>query len=415
MDKLQRCFVCKDTFSDRHFFYSQLCAKCGDFNYAKRDRTANLEGKTALITGGRVKIGYALALKLLRAGASVILTTRFPRDAATKYSTQQDFHRWEDRLHIYGVDLRNLKSVDFFTQYLLNTYRRLDIIVNNAAQTVRRPPAFYRHLIDLESLDYQELPAEIKPLLSWNLAKRRAESDPAGIRFAVRTVNREQSHQLSARENRQIAEIVPPKYPVSAVNAAQMGEMPLIAADKQESDTFFPPGSYDEQGEQIDLRSFNSWVMKDDEVSITELLEVHIINAIVPFVINSHLKKLMMREPNIDKYIINVSSIEGRFNSANKPWQHPHTNMAKAALNQMTRTCAREYANHGIFMNAVDPGWVSFHDPYPQIEAMRDRGIEPCFDFIDAAARICDPIYTGINQGKNVFGKLFEHYLETDW
>ncbi len=146
MSKPQRCFICKNLLSDRHIFYSGLCVECGDFNYTKRDRAANLEGKTALITGARVKIGYAVALKLLRAGANVIITTRFPHDAAKRYSSEQYFHRWEDRLHIYGIDLRNLKSVDFFTQYIRNTYPRLDIIVNNAAQTIRRPPAFYRHL-----------------------------------------------------------------------------------------------------------------------------------------------------------------------------------------------------------------------------------------------------------------------------
>ncbi|MGF1486761.1 MAG: SDR family oxidoreductase [Prochloraceae cyanobacterium] len=155
--------------------------------------------------------------------------------------------------------------------------------------------------------------------------------------------------------------------------------------------------------------------MKDDEVSITELLEVHVINAIAPFVINSHLKKLMAQQPDTDKYIINVSSMEGRFNGVDKPWRHPHTNMAKAALNQMTRTCAKEYAQHGIFMNGVDPGWVSFQHPYPQMQETIDRGIEPPFDLIDAAARICDPIYTGINEGKKTFGKLFKDYVETEW
>ena len=400
MSKPQRCFVCKNLFSNTHVFYSGLCVECGDFNYSKRDRVVNLEGKTALITGARVKIGYAVALKLLRAGANVIVTTRFPHDAAKRYSSEQDFHRWEDRLHLYGMDLRNLKSVDFFTQYVLNSYPRLDIIVNNAAQTIRRPPAFYRHLIDTESLDYQELPAEIQPLLSCD-----------------RAFNEEKSQQLVAGgENRSITGILPQKPQLYQVNSAQLSQLPLIPSDKEEDDdTLFPPGSYDKEQEQIDLRSFNSWVMKDDEVSITELLEVHVINAIAPFVINSHLKKLMVQRPDTDKYIINVSSMEGRFNGVDKPWRHPHTNMAKAALNQMTRTCGKEYAKHGIFMNGVDPGWVSFQHPYPQMKEMQDKGIEPPFDLIDAAARICDPIYNGINEGKNVFGKLFKDYIETEW
>jgi NAD(P)-dependent dehydrogenase (short-subunit alcohol dehydrogenase family) len=150
-------------------------------------------------------------------------------------------------------------------------------------------------------------------------------------------------------------------------------------------------------------------------VSILELLEVHVINAIAPFIINSRLKRLMMKHPENSKYIVNVSSMEGRFNGVDKPWRHPHTNMAKAALNQMTRTCAQEYAKHRIFMNGVDPGWISFQHPYPIAKAMQERGDKPPFDVIDAAARICDPIYVGLNEGRNLFGKLFKNYAETEW
>jgi NAD(P)-dependent dehydrogenase (short-subunit alcohol dehydrogenase family) len=171
---------------------------------------------------------------------------------------------------------------------------------------------------------------------------------------------------------------------------------------------------YDRDGQQVDLRPFNSWVMKDDEVSIVEMLEVHVINAIAPFAINSRLKRLMRNFPEAGKYIVNVSSKEGQFNS-DKPWRHPHTNMAKASLNMMTRTCASEYAKHKIFMNAVDPGWISFQHPYPQVLAMQQRGVQPPFDAVDAAARICDPIYLGVNEGRYFYGKLFKDYVESQW
>jgi NAD(P)-dependent dehydrogenase (short-subunit alcohol dehydrogenase family) len=178
--------------------------------------------------------------------------------------------------------------------------------------------------------------------------------------------------------------------------------------------SLFPPGMYDRDGQQVDLRPFNSWVMKDDEVSILEMLEVHVINAIAPFAINSRLKRLMKKNPEAGKYIVNVSSKEGQFNS-DKPWRHPHTNMAKASLNMMTRTCASEYAKHKIFMNAVDPGWISFQHPYPQVLAMQQRGVQPPFDAVDAAARICDPIYLGVNEGRYFYGKLFKDYAESQW
>ena len=373
MNESKRCLVCKQTFLETHVFYSQLCSSCGDLNYAKRDRTADLRGKIALVTGARVKIGYAVVLRLLRAGAQVIATTRFPRDAASRYAQEEDFNEWSDRLQVYRLELRHLPAVEAFTRHVINCYPRLDIIINNAAQTIRRPPTFYQHLLAFESLPPEQLPGGIKPLLERSLDNQI-----------------ELSQDLPAL----ISNVLP---------------------DNAEGDgTYFPAGIYDEDGQQLDLRPFNSWLMKDDEVSILELLEVHVINAIAPFVINSRLKALMKKSES-PKYIINVSSKEGQFNAGKKPWRHPHTNMAKAALNQMTRTCAAEYAKYRIYMNAVDPGWISFEHPYHLVREMRDRGVRPPFDFIDGAARICDPIYLGVNEKRYLFGKLFKDYCECPW
>lgn len=382
MDKPQRCFVCKESFQEGHFFYRGLCLKCGEFNYAKRHQTANLQGLFALVTGARVKIGYAVALRLLRAGAAVIAATRFPRDAAQRYAKEADFCEWCDRLYVYELDLRYIAGVERFAEHVICCYPRIDIIVNNAAQTIRRPPAFYQHLMDFESLPLEALPAQIQPLLVRSEGFPKALAETVGDRNSeITTVSTwDKEHQLS-----------------------------------QPSDSgLFPAGMYDRDGQQIDLRPFNSWLMKDDEVSILEVLEVHVINAIAPFAINSRLKKLMSNSPENCKYIVNVSSKEGLFNS-NKPWRHPHTNMAKASLNMMTRTCASEYAKHKIFMNAVDPGWISFQHPYPQVLAMQQRGVQPPFDAVDAAARICDPIYLGVNEGRYFYGKLFKDYAESQW
>jgi NAD(P)-dependent dehydrogenase (short-subunit alcohol dehydrogenase family) len=394
MNKLQRCFVCKESFLEQHFFYGGLCLKCGELNYAKRNQTANLQGIFAVVTGARVKIGYAVTLRLLRAGAFVIATTRFPRDAAQRYAEEPDFCEWSDRLHVYELDLRYITTVQRFTEHVICCYPRLDIIINNAAQTIRRPPAFYQHLMDFEALPFEALPAEIQsllvrsPFLTNNLTNGVSEDIPKYITEGVgdrhseipMVFNWDKEHQLS-----------------------------------QPSDSsLFPAGMYDRDGQQLDLRPFNSWLMKDDEVSILEVLEVHAINAIAPFALNSRLKRLMSNFPKNGKYIVNVSSKEGQFNG-DKPWRHPHTNMAKASLNMMTRTCASEYAKHKIFMNAVDPGWISFQHPYPQVLAMQQRGVQPPFDAVDAAARICDPIYLGVNEQRYFYGKLFKDYTESQW
>ena len=397
MNKLQRCFVCKESFQEQHFFYPGLCLKCGELNLTKRNQTANLHGLFALVTGARVKIGYAVTLRLLRAGAAVICTTRFARDAARRYAKEADFAQWCDRLQVYELDLRYIAGVEQFAEHLVCCYPRIDIIVNNAAQTIRRPPEFYQHLMDFESLPLEALPAEIQPLLA------RSSSRATLTHFLTDNISEDIPKSLTDSVPNRNSEIS------TVFNLDRENQL------SHSSDfSLFPPGMYDRDGQQVDLRPFNSWLMKDDEVSILEMLEVHVINAIAPFAINSRLKRLMRNFPESGKYIVNVSSKEGQFNS-DKPWRHPHTNMAKASLNMMTRTCASEYAKHKIFMNAVDPGWISFQHPYPQVLAMQQRGVQPPFDAVDAAARICDPIYLGVNEGRYLYGKLFKDYAESQW
>ena len=161
----RNCYVCKAEFTKLHFFYDTMCQSCGDLNYRKRFQSANLEGQVALITGSRLKIGYHVTLMLLRAGATVIATTRFPADSAIRFAKEKDFMNWCDRLHIHGLDLRHTPSVELFCSYIEQEYTRLDILINNAAQTVRRPPGFYEHLMGNELLDYSEYSNEVQELL----------------------------------------------------------------------------------------------------------------------------------------------------------------------------------------------------------------------------------------------------------
>jgi NAD(P)-dependent dehydrogenase (short-subunit alcohol dehydrogenase family) len=124
--------------------------RCARFNYTKRQQTTDMWGRIALVTGARVKIGFRIALKLLRCGATVLITTRFPSDAADRFLAETDSSRWSSRLHVLALDFRDARTVEVFAAYLTRRLTHLDILINNAAQTVRRPPAYYHHLIDAE-------------------------------------------------------------------------------------------------------------------------------------------------------------------------------------------------------------------------------------------------------------------------
>src|SRR5262249_19344245 len=144
------CYACGRPFREIHAFYDSLCPECAELNWSKRGQSCDLSGRVALVTGGRVKIGYAVSLRLLPAGAAVHVTTRFPRDAAERYSAESDFAAWADRLSIHGLDLRVLTEVERFADEACARLSRLDVIVNNAAQTIRRPAAYYREMVRRE-------------------------------------------------------------------------------------------------------------------------------------------------------------------------------------------------------------------------------------------------------------------------
>jgi len=161
----RNCYVCKEMYDRLHHFYDTMCKECGDFNYAKRFQTADMTDQVALVTGSRLKIGYHITLMMLRAGATVIATTRFPVDSALRYSQESDFRKWSDRLHIHGLDLRHIPSVEIFCNYIEQKYDRLDVLINNAAQTVRRPSGFYKHLMPNEEAEYASLPKGAREVL----------------------------------------------------------------------------------------------------------------------------------------------------------------------------------------------------------------------------------------------------------
>ncbi len=392
----QHCYVCKERYVEIHPFYDQLCPACGDFNYRKRTETADLSGRVALLTGGRVKIGYQAGIKLLRAGAQLIVTTRFPRDAALRYAQEPDFDEWGGRLEIFGLDLRHTPSVEGLCEHLRTTRRRLDFIVNNACQTVRRPAEFYKHMLEAERASARTMPAEIQRLLGEYEGLRRTDILPSGVPALV--------------------EAAAPSPLVGVTHSAELSQVALLAEDLAGQGDLFPEGRLDQDLQQVDLRERNSWRLLLAEVSSVELLETQLVNAVAPFVLNARLKPLLLRTSDRDKHIVNVSAVEGQFYRKFKTTRHPHTNMAKAALNMMTRTSAADYYADGIHMNSVDTGWVSDEDPLHIAERKEaEHRFRPPLDIVDGAARIVDPIIDGINSGEHVWGQFLKDFRPTDW
>lgn len=393
----RKCYVCKRPYLERHHFYDQLCPGCGELNFARRTATVDLRGRVALVTGARVKIGYQAALLLLRAGCTVVACTRFPRDAAQRYAREPDFSSWSERLQVYGVDLRHTPGVELLCAHLEQSLQRLDFQLHNACQTVRRPPGFYRHLLDRELLSLDEVPAAQRPLLHGYEALRAAARAPGVAAPALLSQAASDADLL----------------PLSAL-PAQGGALEL-----------FPHGVLDADLQQVDLRTHNSWRLALGEVPTLELLEVLLVNATAPFVMAQRLLPLMRRSApppgtatshDDARHLVMVSAMEGQFYRQHKTDKHPHTNMAKAALNMLVRTSAAALARERVFLNAVDTGWVTDEDPaHLAARKVEEHRFSPPLDIVDGAARIVDPIFQGFLTGSHAHGLFFKDYGQAPW
>ena len=292
--KRKVCYCCEKEYEEPHSFYKEMCPVCGAFNWQKRTQKIDLQGYRALVTGGRIKIGFETARLLLEMGADVTVTSRFPQDTYTRFAALENFEVFKNRLHIIGVDFRHLPSVS----KLVNEMKKqpLDIIINNAAQTVRKPAPFYKHLLSKEKNAPQ-----IENIIT-DSSDKETSLVPASKLSFLPALN-------------------------FNLSSAEMSQIALLPEDLHNDESIFPAGQYDKDGQQLDLRPHNSWMYELEEISLIELYEVLNINLVTPFLLNTKLLPSLTQNHRT-AYIINVSAMEGNFFAPRKHSRHAHTNMA---------------------------------------------------------------------------------------
>ncbi|MFD6897846.1 SDR family NAD(P)-dependent oxidoreductase [Rhodococcus sp. NPDC060086] len=375
------CYVCKDKYTQVDAFYHQLCPECAAENHAKRDARTDLTGRRALLTGGRAKIGMYIALRLLRDGAHTTITTRFPNDAIRRFSAMEDSADWIHRLRVVGIDLRDPAQVVALADEVA-AQGPLDILINNAAQTVRRSPGAYSALAEAESA---ALPSGPRPeVLTFG---KPSEAHPAAL-----------AGSLSG----------------GALSPESVSSLAMVAGSAT-PERIAAGIAIDAGGLLPDLVHTNSWVQTVGEVEPLELLEVQLCNSVAPFILVDRLRPSMAASPARRKYVVNVSAMEGQFAGRRyKGPGHPHTNMAKAALNMLTRTSAEEMLGDGILMTAVDTGWITDERPHHTKIRLAEEGFHAPLDLVDGAARVYDPIVQG-EAGVDLYGCFLKDYASAPW
>ncbi|MCI2959153.1 SDR family NAD(P)-dependent oxidoreductase [Agromyces atrinae] len=385
--KSRACYICKQHYTTVDAFYHQLCPDCAAMSHAKRDARTDLTGRRALLTGGRAKIGMYIALRLLRDGAHTTITTRFPRDAVRRFSALPDSAEWIDRLTVVGIDLRDPAQVIGLTDAVAAA-GPLDILINNAAQTVRRSAGAYKPLVD----------AELAPLPDGPL--------PQLLTFG----HTNDAHPLALAQSVSAHPIL-----ASAARTAEELTAEAMAAGSSSLERLAAGTAIDAGGLVPDENHINSWTQSVDQVEPLEMLEVQLANMTAPFLLVSRLRAALAASPARRTYVVNVSAMEGVFGRGYKGPGHPHTNMAKAALNMLTRTSAREmFETDGILMTAVDTGWITDERPHFTKVRLAEEGFHAPLDLVDGAARVYDPIVRG-EAGEDLFGVFLKDYRRGDW
>ena len=400
------CYICKGKFdlNNIHKFYGNLCKKCGDYNYSFRELKIDLTGRIAIVTGGRVKIGYYIATKLLSFGCKVLITSRFPKDTILKYKQNQEYEKWKNNLIIYPIDFRIVESTVKFVNYIKNNFPHIDFLINNAAQTIRRTSEYYKYLLPIETKELNE-EDEKKIIKADYINLQNYLIDDNRISKKEEISNSLMS--LSNNKNPEYKEILPLSVFTSQLKIMKEKEQPKLML-------------MGEDGQPYDFSGGNSsWSYEFDEIPLEEFTEVQIINAWTPYYLCCKLKPIMMKSPFKDKYIVNVTSQEGNF--INKNSFHVHTNMSKAALNMFTFTCAKYLKKDGIYMTCVDTGWISHMKELTNImnketnEHFENIFINVPLDELDGAMRVLHPIIEGIKNKNYLSGILLKNYSKSNW
>lgn len=390
--KPRPCYVCKLDYTTVDAFYHQLCPACAALHHAKRGARTDLTGRRALLTGGRAKIGMYIALRLLRDGAHLTITTRFPRDAVRRFAAMPDSADWLDRLDVVGIDLRDPAQVVSLADHVAAS-GTLDILINNAAQTVRRSPGAYSRLVE----------AELAPL---------ADGLPQITTFG----HTSDAHPRALAGS--VTELTSPALAIEAAALATRAAEDLTAqsltAEAASLERLVAGTSIDAGGLVPDTHDTNSWVATVEQVDAMELLEVQLCNQTAPFILVSRLRAAMKASPARRTYVVNVSAMEGVFSRGYKGAGHPHTNMSKAALNMLTRTSGADLAADGILMTAVDTGWITDERPHPTKVRLAEEGFHAPLDLVDGAARVYDPIVRG-EAGEDLYGCFLKDYVKAPW
>ncbi|KAJ5316841.1 hypothetical protein PENANT_c016G00047 [Penicillium antarcticum] len=403
-DMKKRCYICRYRFTptDSHELYPSLCRQCGMFNVGCSNLSLpdklNLNGKIALVTGGRINLGYSTALRLLRCGAKVIVSSRYPADAATRYSTEPDFAEWEKRLKVVGADFRTaydaFRLVHIVKQLLFawddespsDTPRSLDILINNAAQT----------LTD-------------------------------SIKAEVRAISREDNLKDDQQAQALLVESENGKYTPRVRGGQQATWIPRITSNNpqhQIEDAIDTPPTnrvatkgLRTTNDEDEEPSRSSWVQFLNQIPYADLISAHSVNAFVPLILCRELLPVMgilppktssCSRPIPAGYIINVSSREGILEdttiSQSKAGHHVHTNMSKAAINMITETEAQAaWKERRVAMNSVDPGYMSAAP-----ECVPADGCPIGFE--DGAGRVLWPVAAGEIEGEVAWGRFLKHF-----
>ena len=403
----KNCYICKEKLGleNIHSFYGNLCKKCGDYNYSFRTMKLDFTGRIAIVTGGRVKIGYYIATKLLSYGAKVLITSRFPKDTLFKYQKDPEYEKWKNNLIIYPIDFRIFESTIKFVQFINDNFPHVDILINNAAQTIRRTASYYKYLLPIETKDLNK--EDDKKIIKndfINLQKQLKEGESVPSKKEIQN----SLISLMDKKSKEYQEILPLSVIASQIRIMEEKSQPhmtVMGGDGQPYD--FSKGK-------------NSWNFEFDEIPFQEFTEVQIINTWTPYYLCVKLKPLMMQSPFPDKYIVNVTSVEGIFNHFKRS-SHVHTNMAKASLNMFTRTCGSYLKDIGIYMTCVDTGWVS---PMNEMNSLLDKDKKNSYenefvnvplDELDGAMRVLHPIIEGIKNKNYLFGILLKDYVKSPW